>query len=125
MADDVQIIEIDKDDTFHISVSAHIQSFRYLIDRYLPDGKGGFKDGQRIGRGDNAHSQWLGKGADIEGAKVRVAVTHGGNTAVSMYEIVVRLTVERSSDVMEDVGTWRIKPGLASGDYSFMVLQFK
>jgi hypothetical protein len=125
MPGETRIVEIDKDDIFHVSVSAHVQSFRYLIDRYAPDGSGGFLAGQRIGRGDNGHSQWLGKGADIEGSMVRVAVTHGGHTETSIFEIVVRLLIERSSDMFEDVGSWRIKPGLDSGEYSFVTLLFK
>ena len=125
MADETQVVEIDKEDSFQVSVSAHIQSFQYVIHCYRPDGNGGFLPGQKIGEGDNAHSQWLGKGVDIEGTKVRVAVTHGGHTTVSKYEIVVRLSVERGSDVHEDVGSWRIKPGLDSGVYSFVTLLFK
>lgn len=125
MADETQVVEIDKDEDFHVSVSAYKQSFQYEIHCYRPDGKGGFLPGQRIGEGDNEHKQWLGKGVDLEGTKVRVAVTQGGNTTVSKYEIVVRLSVERAPDVRKDVGTWRIKPGLDSGVYSFVTLLFK
>lgn len=125
VADDTQIIEIDKTDIFHVSVSAHIQSFKYLIDRYKPNEQGGFDGGQRIGRGDNGHSQWLGTGADLEGSKVRVAVTHGGQTAVSIYEIIVRLSVERTTGVLEEVKLWRVEPGLDSGTYAYVTLLFK
>jgi len=119
------VVQIDPDEVFHVSVSAFIQSFKYFIDLYKPDGNGGFLAGQRIGRGDNTHTQWLGRGIDLDGSKVRIAVTHGGQTELSKYDIDVRLEVERDEDVFEDVGSWRIKPGLESGSYSSITLLFQ
>ncbi|HEX8572895.1 MAG TPA: hypothetical protein VF759_09100 [Allosphingosinicella sp.] len=125
MTDITQAIEIDQDDKYRVSVSAHIQSFNYEIRLYPPDGEGGFKDGHVIGYGDGAHSQWIGTGAEIEGALVQVCVTHGGNTANSVSDIIVQLDLERSPGVVEHLHTWTIHKGLASGEFKCMTLQFK
>lgn len=125
MTDITQAIEIDSDDRYRVSLSAHIQSFYYEIRLYPPDGAGGFKPGQVIGYGDSAHSQWIGTGAEIEGARVQVCVTHGGNTATSVSDIIVNLDLERSPGVVEHLHTWKINKGLSSGEFKCLTLEFK
>jgi hypothetical protein len=124
MTDIIRAIETDKDDRYRLSVSTHRQSFNYEICLYPPDGAGGFKDGQVIGYGDSAHSQWVGVGAEIEGALVRVRVTHDGDTA-SVSDILVRLDLERSPGVVEHLHTWEILKGLPPGECKCLTLQFK
>jgi hypothetical protein len=125
MTDITKAIPVDDDDVLHVSISAHIQTFRYDVTRYLPDGEDGYQDGEPIAWGDNAHSQWLGKGADIRNALIKLCVTHGGQTPTSQYEIVVRLQLERSPGLVEDLTTFRIAPGLATGAYKCLTLQFQ
>jgi hypothetical protein len=125
MVDITKPITVRPDDEYRVSVSAHIQSFRYAVTRYAPDGQGGFLDGKVIAEGSNDNSQWVGKGADIRGSIIQVCVTHGGHTPTSMYEIVARLQIEHANGMVEDVTTIRIAPGLASGDYKCMALQFQ
>ena len=125
MPSTTQMIEVGTDDIFYVSVSAHVQSFHYEIHLHRPDGDGGLQDGVNIGRGDGQHRQRIGSGAELHGAGVEVCVAHLGNTETSQYEIVARLTVQRGSQMLEDVKTWRIHPGLPTGDYSCIMLRFK
>jgi hypothetical protein len=125
MVDITKPITVGDSDDYRVSVSANIQSFRYAITSYAPDGNGGFLDGKVVAEGSNENSQWMGKGADIRGSIVQVCVTHGGNTPTSMYEIVARLQIEHANGMVEDITTIRIPPGLASGDYKCMALQFQ
>lgn len=124
MTDIIRPIEIDKEDRYRVSVSADGQSFNYEISLYPPDDGGGFKDGRIIGYGDSAHSQWVGVGAEIEGALVRVCVTHNGNAA-SASDIRVRLDLERCPGVVEHLQTWEILKGLPPGEVKCLTLQFK
>jgi hypothetical protein len=122
MPDAPLTIEIDKEETFHVSVSAHKQSFRYNIDRYSPDGNGGFLPPTRLASGLTENRTRVGTGAELEGSMIYVTVSQGGNTEVSWYEIVVRLVIERENHVYEDVKTWRIPPGLDSGEDRFFAV---
>lgn len=125
MVDFTKPISVNDTDRYRVSVSANIQSFRYVITLYPPDGEGGVLDGKVIADGDNATSQWVGTGAEIRGAIVQVCVTHGGNTPTSLHEIVARVQIEHASGMTEDLTTIRISPGLASGDYKCLALQFQ
>jgi hypothetical protein len=125
MTDVAQAVQIDKDAAYRVSLSADTHSFNYDIRLYPPDGAGGFKEGRLIGSGDNAHSQWIGTGTEIEGALVQICAGHGGDTATSLYDIIVQLERERGPGIVEDLHTWKILRGLTSGESRCMVLQFE
>jgi hypothetical protein len=125
MTDITRAIEVDRDERYRVSVSAQMQSFNYEICLYPPDGAGGFKDGQVIGYGDSSHSQWVGIGADIEGALVRVCVTPGGAMADGGSDIMVRLELERGPGVVENLHAWKILKGLPAGEFRCLTIQFK
>ena len=120
MADIEETIEIDKDENFYVSVSAHKQSFIYEIVQFPSEGAAG----RQIGTGSNDHRQWVGKGAAIEGTFIQICVTQGGDTPISVAEIVVRLQIERGPNLFKDCGTWRIPPGQPSGRWDCFMLKF-
>jgi len=125
MTDIAQAVEIDSDGNYRVSVSADTPSFHYEIRLYPPDGAGGFKEGRLIGSGDNAHGQGIGTGAEIEGALLQIRAGHGGNSATSLYDVIVELERERGPGIVENLHTWKILRGLMSGESRSMVLQFK
>ena len=118
-------IPIDDSDMLRITVSAHIQSFTYDIKRYLPDGNGGFQPGHLVALGDDETPRCDVAGATLHGARVKVCTTHGGHTETSQYEIRVDFQIERSSGELEGLTTLRIAPGLESGEYRCLTLQFQ
>lgn len=117
-------IESLPDDRIHVSLAAHAQGFRYDITLYMPNGAGGFSDGQVVGSGENAHTQWIGIGSAVAGALAKVCVASSGGLP-SRNEIVVRLQLERESGLFEDLHIWRIAPGLPAGDYKCLTMQFR
>lgn len=125
MTDFVKPVSVSDTDRYRVSVSANFQPFHYVITFYGPDGEGGLREGNVIAEGDNAISLGIGTGAEIRGAIVRVCVTHGGSMPTSLYEIVTRLQLEHAAGITEDLATIRISPGLASGDYKCLALQFQ
>jgi hypothetical protein len=117
-------ITVADDDIFHVSVSARAQSLTYDLTRYVPDGNGGFLNGQLIGWGGDSHNQWLGKGSDLRGSLVKVCAGYVGDAGVSQFEIIVRIHLERYSGVLEDHATIRIPPGLPVGHHKCLTFSF-
>jgi hypothetical protein len=119
-----KVITVADDDVLHVSVSAPTHSFTYDMTHYVPDGNGGFQNGQSIGWGGNCHTQWLGKGSGLRGSLVKVCAGQSGSARLSRFEIIVRIQIERCSGVLEDCATIRIPPGLPVGQHKCLTFSF-
>lgn len=104
---------------------AHLRAFRYDLTLYRSDGQNGYQDGEPIAWGDNAHSQRLGSGAELCNALVKLCVVFLGEAGTGQYEIIIRLQLEHSQGPVEDFTTFRVSPGLSSGTYNCITLQFR
>lgn len=124
MSDPIPTVDVNPNDQLFVRVSANIQSFHYKIYLFQPDGHGGYgPNGQLIGYGDSAHSQWIGAGAQIKGRGLEVCVSQGGNTPTTLHPITVDLEIRHPNGAFQQaMPPWTITPGLGAGDVCMAVI---